>query len=100
MPDTEKTVAELKARIDKTVEFLKTIKPEQIEGSEDKKIEIPFFPGKWATGFEYISEIYLPNFFFHVVTAYSILRHRGVPLGKADYIGQMSLKDVEQDKSS
>lgn len=96
MEDVEKTVPELKIRIEKTVEFLKSIKPEDIEGSEDKKISIPFVLGKWVSGFEYISEIYLPNFFFHLTTAYSILRHRGVTIGKADYLGDLSLKEEEE----
>jgi hypothetical protein len=95
MEDVEKTIPELKERIKKTLDFLKSIRPEQIEGSEDKKISIWYMPGKWVTGFEYISEIYLPNFFFHLTTAYSILRHRGVNLGKADYLGELSLKEDE-----
>lgn len=95
MEDIEKSIPELKARIEKTVDFLKSIKPEQIEGSEDKKVSISFMPGKWVSGFEYVSEIYLPNFFFHLTTAYSILRHRGVTIGKADYLGELSLKEEE-----
>ena len=95
MEDIEKSIPELKARIEKTVDFLKSIKPEQIEGSEDKKVSISFMPGKWVSGFEYVSEIYLPNFFFHLTTAYSILRHRGVTIGKADYLGKLSLKEEE-----
>ncbi len=91
-----KTVSDLKQRIEKTIDFLRSIRPEQIEGSEDKKVPVWYMPGKWLTGFEYISEIYLPNFFFHVTTAYSILRHRGVNLGKSDYLGQLSLKEDEE----
>lgn len=93
MEDTEKTVEELKVRIEKTIDFLKTIRPEQIEGSEDKKIAIYSAPGKFLNGLEYVSKVALPNFFFHIVTGYSILRHNGISLGKADYLGELSLKD-------
>jgi hypothetical protein len=95
MEDSEKTVEELKNRIDATIEFLKTIRPEQIEGSEDKKIPIWYLPGKYLTGFEYISEMYLPNFFFHLTSAYAILRHNGINLGKGDFLGDLSLKEEE-----
>jgi hypothetical protein len=91
--DNEKTVAELKARIEKTLVFLKTIKPEQIIGKENIKISLPYWHGKHTTGFEYVTEQALPNFFFHITTAYSILRKNGVPLGKSDYIGGLPLKD-------
>lgn len=94
--DVEKTVPELKEHIDKVVAFLKTIKPEQIEGSEDRPVKVPTVEGKYLTGFEYISEMYLPNFFFHITTAYLILRHNGISVGKADYIGSLSLKDIEE----
>jgi hypothetical protein len=86
--DIEKTFPELKARIAKTVDYVKTFKPEQIEGSEDKTIhmklgqrEIDF------TGMQYLLGHALPNFYFHVTTAYNILRHNGVEIGKRDYIG-------------
>ncbi len=91
--DTEKTVAELKERIKKTVAFMETIKPEQVIGKEGIKISLPFWKGKHVTGFEYVTEFLLPNFYFHVTTAYSILRKNGVDLGKADYIGDIPLKD-------
>lgn len=93
MEDTEKTADELKGRIEKTIEFLRSVKPEQVEGTEDKQIPVYFAPGKYLTGLEYITEIGLPNFFFHLTTAYSILRHNGVALGKGDYLGALSLKD-------
>ena len=92
--DTEKTVAELKARIDKTVAFLDTIKPEQIIGKEGVKITLPYWGGKSMHGFEYVTNYLIPNFYFHVATAYSILRKNGVQLGKSDYIGALPLKDL------
>jgi hypothetical protein len=87
--DVEKTFEELKARIAKTVQFIESIKPVQIDGSEDKDIvlklrarEVPY------KGMQYLLGFALPNFYFHVVTAYAILRHNGVEIGKSDYIGQ------------
>jgi hypothetical protein len=87
--DTEKTVAELKARIDKTLEFVQSIKPEQIIGQEERKITLPFWPDKSMTGFGYATEYLMPNFYFHVATAYSILRKNGVDLGKSDFLGAL-----------
>ena len=92
--DNEKTVPELKARIEKTMAFLKTIEPKQIIGKEGIKISLPYFPTKYITGFEYATEYLLPNFYFHIVTAYSILRKNGVDIGKKDYINGLPLKDL------
>jgi uncharacterized protein len=87
-PDTEKTFAELQARIKKTIDFLQGVKPAQIDGSEQKKIE--FKAGQRElkfTGEDYLLGFALPNFYFHVTTAYAILRHKGLALGKMDYLG-------------
>ncbi|OGG60459.1 hypothetical protein A3C86_01160 [Candidatus Kaiserbacteria bacterium RIFCSPHIGHO2_02_FULL_49_16] len=92
--DNEKTVPELKARIEKTTAFLETIEPKQIIGKESVKITLPYFPTKYITGFEYATEYLLPNFYFHIVTAYSILRKNGVDIGKKDYINGLPLKDL------
>lgn len=92
--DTEKTVPELKARIEKTIAFLKTVEPEQIIGKEGIKVSLPYFQTKFITGFEYATEYLLPNFYFHFVTAYSILRKNGVDIGKKDYINGLPLKDL------
>lgn len=92
--DNEKTVEELKARIDKTIAYLDTIKPEQIIGKENVKVSLPYFPSKYFTGLEYVTEYLLPNFFFHVTTAYAILRKNGVDIGKADFMGGLPLKDL------
>ena len=89
--DTEKTVAELKARIEKTVEFLKSIKSEQVLGKEGVKISLPYWGGKSMSGFEYVTNYLIPNFYFHVTTAYSILRMNGVELGKDDFMGNLPL---------
>jgi len=86
--DKEETFAELKARIAKTIAFIETIKPAQIDGSEEKNIHLKLGPVEvdWK-GMQYLLGHALPNFYFHVVTAYDILRHNGVELGKRDYIG-------------
>jgi hypothetical protein len=91
--DTEKTIAELKERISKTIAFLNTIKPEQIIGKEKVKVALSFWGGKHMEGFEYVTEYLIPNFYFHVATAYSILRSNGLDIGKSDYMGPLSLKD-------
>lgn len=92
--DNEKTVEELKVRIKKTIAFLRTIEPKQMIGKEGVKISLPYFPTKYITGFEYATEQLIPNFYFHIVTAYSILRKNGVDIGKADYIGGLPLKNL------
>ena len=86
--DTEKTFAELKARIAKTIEFIQSVKPAQIDGSEERDITLKL-GGKEITykGMQYLLGSALPNFYFHVMTAYNILRHNGVEIGKPDYIG-------------
>jgi uncharacterized protein len=87
-PDTETSFAELQARIKKTVDFVKSVTPAQIDGSEDKKITLKF-PGQEVTfpGQVFLLNFTLPNFFFHVTMAYAILRHNGVALGKMDFLG-------------
>lgn len=94
MEDTEKSFTELSTRIEKTVAFLETLKPEQFEGSETKQIPFPYVEGKYLLGNDAVFTSYLPNFFFHVTTAYAILRNQGVELGKADYIGDLPLRDL------
>ncbi len=90
--DNEKNIAELKARIDKTVKFLKTIKPKDVVGKENAMISLPYWKGKHMSSFDYATEYLIPNFYFHVTTAYSILRKNGVAIGKSDYIGGLPLK--------
>ena len=87
--DEEKTFPELHQRIAKTVEFLKSVNAGQIDGSEEK--DITLYAGKATMQFkgrDYLLGFALPNFFFHVTTAYDILRHKGVPLTKKDYLGR------------
>ncbi len=87
--DEEKTFAELQARIQNTVEFLKSVKPGQIDGSEEREVTLK--AGETTMQFkgsDYLLGFALPNFFFHVTTAYDILRHKGVDLSKRDYLGR------------
>ncbi|MFZ1909567.1 MAG: DUF1993 family protein [Burkholderiales bacterium] len=86
--DSEQSIAELKARIAKTVAFLQGFRPEQIDGTEDKELSIKLGKNEVSwNGMQYLLGFALPNFYFHVTTAYCILRHNGVELGKRDYIG-------------
>lgn len=88
--DNEASFADLKARIDKTVAFINTLKPEQIDGSEAREIKLKVGgKDKTLSGQTYLLHNALPNFFFHVTTAYAILRHCGVEIGKKDFIGQI-----------
>lgn len=91
--DNETTIAELKVRLAKTVAFLETIKPEQIIGKEAVKVTLSFFPGKYMTGFDYVTGYALPNFYFHVTTAYDILRKNGVAIGKGDFTGALPFNE-------
>jgi uncharacterized protein len=93
-PDDEKTLAEIRARIDKTIAFLQTIKPEQMKGSVDRVVPVPWMPGKGIKAFQYLTVLQLPNFYFHVTTTYDILRHNGVDLGKTEFIGELPFVDV------
>jgi uncharacterized protein len=87
--DNEKTFDEFKARIQKTIDFIDSIKPNQIDGTEDKPIS--FKAGQTElkfTGQTYLTHFVIPNFFFHVSMAYAILRHNGVDIGKLDFLGR------------
>ena len=92
-PDTEKTVAELRARIRSCMSFLETVSPAELSGAEDRKVAPKWLEGKWMKGDQYLLQVSMPNFYFHVTTAYAILRHNGVDLGKADFIGAMPTRD-------
>ena len=86
--DNEKTLAELKSRIAKTIEFMNTVRADQFNGAETREIVLKF-PSITLeyTGQSYLAEFVLPNFYFHLTAAYAILRKNGVKLGKANYLG-------------
>ncbi|MDP1678654.1 MAG: DUF1993 domain-containing protein [Candidatus Nitrotoga sp.] len=87
--DNESTFPELVARLDKTIALLETFKPEQIDGTEDKTINLPLHDRTLTfKGLPYLLDSVLPNVYFHVTTAYAILRHNGVEIGKQDFLGK------------
>jgi hypothetical protein len=86
-PDTEKTIAELRQRIHSCRAYLETIT--DVTGAEERKVAPKFMQGKWLRGDDFLVQMSLPNFYFHVTTAYAILRHNGVELGKMDFLGSM-----------
>ena len=89
-PDTETTFHELKARIAKTIAFAQSMSAPQIDGSEKRKVTLKIGgKDRTFTGQSYLLTFVLPHFFFHVTTAYDILRHNGVELGKTDYLGAL-----------
>ena len=88
--DNETNFAELRERIAKTVAFIKTVSAEQIDGTEDKDIALPRRDGTLVLkGEPYLKHFVLPNFYFHMTTAYALLRHNGVDLGKMDFLGAL-----------
>ncbi len=86
--DTEATFADLKARIAKTVDFLKTVTAAQVKDAESRDVEIKFPSGSWKfTGLAYLTDFVLPNFYFHEAMVYALLRKNGVEIGKRDFLG-------------
>jgi hypothetical protein len=92
-PDDERTMTELHERITKTLAYLETFKPEDFAGAEERKVAPAWLRGKWLRGEDYLVQTGVPNFYFHLTTAYAILRSNGVDLGKLDFIGAIPVKD-------
>jgi hypothetical protein len=90
-PDTETTIEQLHARIESVTAYLGTFTAKDFEGAEKRAITLPWLEGKHLEGADYVVELCTPNFFFHVTTAYAILRHNGVDVGKTDFIGSLTL---------
>ena len=88
-PDTEKSFEELRQRLAKTIEYVKTYKPAQFEGADTKDVTFPMGPDKTMTlkGQQFIGGFSLPQFYFHAAIAHGILRHNGVEIGKRDFMG-------------
>jgi hypothetical protein len=93
-PDTEKSIAELRARIQTCRDYLDTFKRGDFDGGEERAVSPAWMQGNSVRGDRYLIRIAIPNYYFHVTTAYAILRHNGVPLGKQDYIGVTSFTDT------
>ena len=86
--DSEQTFAELQARIAKSLDFVESVKPAQLEGSETREVVLKLRSGELKfKGVDYLFNHAYPNFYFHVTTAYAILRHNGVEVGKKDFVG-------------
>ena len=92
--DTETTIDQLKARLAKTIAYLKTLDPKQIDASADHEITFPLGPTNKGhmKGDDYLNHFVLPNFYFHITAAYAILRHCGVDIGKRDFLGAIPIK--------
>ncbi|WP_035054781.1 DUF1993 domain-containing protein [Andreprevotia chitinilytica] len=88
-PDDETTFAQLQARIATTIGYLKGIPAEALDDTAAKQITLPWMPDRPLDGAPYLLHMAIPNVYFHVTTAYAILRHNGVPLGKPDFIGEI-----------
>ena len=89
--DTESTIDELKNRLQKTISFLETFNEKDFKGAETSEARFPYFPDQHMIGEGYLLTYALPNFFFHMTTAYSILRAHGFDLGKKDYLPHVAL---------
>lgn len=86
--DSEQSFDELRARIGKTIAFVESFSSAQLDGSEHRAIDLRVGGKDWSfQGADYLFGFAIPNFYFHLVTAYNILRHNGVELGKGDYLG-------------
>src|SRR5262249_23521757 len=92
-PDTERTIDELRARIRTCVKYLEGARASAFAGAAEKRVAPPWLGGKWFVGDDYLTQLAVPNFYFHVTMAYAILRHNGVQLGKMDFIGDMPARD-------
>ncbi len=96
-PDTEQTVAEFKTRIEHTVDYLRSFKEDDFTDASDRRVVLGFLPHLYLMGHEYLHNFALPNFYFHVTTAYSILRNNGVSIGKQDYMAAPPFKPLESE---
>jgi len=87
--DNEQTLDELKTRIRRTLDYVKSVPSSAYQGAETRRVGFPLMEGYALDmdGVQYLRDWALPNFYFHVTTAYAILRHNGIPLGKSDFIG-------------
>jgi len=90
--DNKKTLGELKARIEDVLGYLAGFSENDFKGAEDRKVSQPRWEGKYLHGMEFAIQHAIPNLYFHITTAYAILRHNGVEIGKKDYLGEMPFK--------
>ena len=91
--DAETSLEDLRARIRVVVAYLESLPADAFDGAATRVVTQPRWEGKWMTGADYFVEHAVPNFFFHITHTYALLRHRGVTLGKRDYLGAVSLRE-------
>jgi len=91
--DNEQTIDELRQRIHKTIAFVDSVEEAQFAGASERQVSLSWAPGKVIGGLDYLLQMTVPNTFFHITTAYAILRHNGVDVGKMDYLGSLNLVD-------
>lgn len=91
--DNEKTIDEVRERIRKTLAFVESVKEDQFAGASERRVRLSWAPGKVIGGGDYLLQVTIPNVFFHITTAYAILRHNGVDVGKMDFLGAMNFVD-------
>jgi hypothetical protein len=92
LPEPEQTIDDLRARIRACVAYLDSLAEADFAGADTRAFALPILEGKTMSGSAYLTEMVLPNFYFHVTTAYAILRHNGVELGKRDFLGALSAR--------
>jgi hypothetical protein len=90
-PDTEQSVVELRARIQKTVAYVETVRDAQYAGAGARTLSFSWALGKTMAGRDYLLQLVIPNTYFHLTMAYAILRHNGIDVGKMDFLGSISL---------
>ena len=93
-PDTETTLAALRTRIATCTAYLAGFTAASFAGAEERRVAPPWMGGNSVRGDTYLHRVSIPNFYFHVTTAYAILRHNGVPLGKQDFVGVSSWEQL------
>ena len=95
MEDNEKSIEELKARVTKNLELISALTEKDFEGADERKITLFWMKDKHVLGKDFVNEFAFSNFFFHIVTAYNILRKEGVTIGKMDFITKFSMRDSD-----
>jgi len=91
-PETETTLAQLRTRVQSVIDFIGELTPRDFEAADTRVITQPRWEGKVMTGADYFIEHAVPNFYFHLTHTYALLRHRGVPVGKRDYLGALTMR--------
>lgn len=95
--DKETTIPEMHERIDATIAYLETFSAEDFVGYETRVVLLPFAKDFYLDGIDYLHQFAIPNFYFHLVTSYDIMRQKGVEIGKRDYLGKVNMKPLKKD---